>query len=58
MAVSRTLEPDPGYAGVGTEQGPSGNPANSSHTWISMMTSREIAMQHRYEFRPPTQFRF
>ncbi len=43
-AVSRTLEPDPGNAGVGTEQGPqAARIPDTSLTWISVMTIGEIA---------------
>jgi hypothetical protein len=37
MAVSRTLEPDPGHTGVGTETAISGANSLLRFTWISMM---------------------
>jgi hypothetical protein len=37
MAVSRTLEPDPGHAGVGTETATFGANSLLRFTWISVM---------------------
>jgi len=47
MAVSRTLEPDPGHAGVGTEQGFAAAPFPILRSaWISMMTIRRSPMPY------------
>lgn len=37
MAVSRTLEPDPGHTGVGTETATFGANSLLRFTWISVM---------------------
>jgi len=44
MALSRTLEPDPGHAGVGTENAHVSAYSLLRFTWISLLQGLEITM--------------